>query len=237
MKTGSVALFCASGLLALGVASGFVPPVQRNSRCLLLEMALDPDPRDVVQDLELCTFDNRPGCVLLSQPGEHDHFLSKAAVFVFEHNEQGTQGVILGRQSAFSVGETAPGIAQVFAPNTLFIGGESGPDMAIMFHKYDLDGYAKYVGGGIYVGGLRQARERLDRREAVPKDFKFIFNTVQWAPGLLEQEIAQKRWDVVRMPREMVLEQKRPSSLWMAARNSLRSKQAFLDNDDSREDD
>jgi len=200
-------------------------------------MALEPAVGDIVEDIESCVFENRPGCVLLSQPGEHDHFLSKAAVFVFEHNEGGTQGVILGRQSAFSMGETAPGISPAFAPNTLFLGGESGPDMAIMFHKFDLEGYAKYVGGGIYVGGLRQARERVERREAVPNDFKFIFNTVQWAPGLLEAEIAQKRWDVIKMPRHMVLEQKRASNLWSLARNTLRSKKNLIDDDETREDD
>jgi len=189
-----------------------------------------------LQEVEPCLFDG-VGCVLLAQPGEHDHFLSKAAVFVFEHNERGTQGVILGRQSAFSLGETAPGIG-LFAPNPLFIGGESGPDMAIMFHRFDLGGYAKNVGGGIYVGGLRQARELVESRGAVPNDFKFIFNNVQWAPGLLQSEIEQKRWDVIRMPTSLVLEQKMASSIWTKARNTIRSKDgSLLDSDDFREDD
>jgi len=190
---------------------------------------------EVVQEVEPCIF-NGVGCVLLAQPGEHDHFLSKAAVFIFEHNERGTQGVILGRQSAFSLGETAPGIG-LFAPNALFIGGESGPDMAIMFHKFDLGGYAKNVGGGIYVGGLRQARELVESRSAEPNDFKFIFNNVQWAPGLLQNEIEQKRWDVIRMPTSLILEQKMASSIWAKARNTLRSKGSLLDSDESREDD
>jgi len=199
-------------------------------------MLATPHDTDGPEEVGPCTF--HKGCVLLSQPGEHDHFLSKAAVFVFEHNDKGTQGVILGRQSAFSVGETAPGIDRMFAPNTLFIGGENGPDMAIMFHKYDLDGYSKYVGGGVYVGGLRQARELIERRGAIPNDFKFIFNTVQWLPGLLEKEISEKRWDVVSMPREMILEQKRASGLWSMARSAIRKKgggEGLLDSDDSRE--
>lgn len=222
-------------LLVCTHAVGFVPSWQP---ARLKSLGLTFEPGDIVSSVEACSFAQRPGCVLLAQPGEHDHFLSKAAVFVFEHNKQGTQGVILTRPHAFSMGETAPGIDRVFEPNTIFIGGEQGPDMAIMFHKYDLDGMSKYVGGGIYVGGLRQARERIERREAVPNDFKFIFNTVQWAPGQLESEIAQKRWDVVKLPPEMVVEQKKASALWSNARNSLRSSNggALNDADNSREE-
>lgn len=169
----------------------------------------------------MCTFD-RAGVVLLAQPGERDHFLTKAAVFIFEHNERGTQGVILGRASAFDMGETAPGIG-LFRPNTLFMGGDQGPDMALMFHRFELDGYAKYVGGGVYLGGLQKAREKCEAREATPGDFKFIFNNVQWAPGLLEREIAERRWDVVRLPPHIVLQQKQASSIWSQARAKLRA--------------
>ena len=54
-----------------------------------------------------------------------------------------------------------------------------------------------------------------------PRDFKFIFNAVEWAPGVLEREIQEGRWDVVRMPPEMVLEQVHPDSVWASARSAL----------------
>lgn len=44
--------------------------------------------------------------------------------------------------------------------NTLWMGGEQGGDMAIMLHKYDLGGLSKYVGSGIYLGALRQGKEK-----------------------------------------------------------------------------
>jgi len=182
------------------------------------------DARNVVSSVEPCAFEGQTGVVLLAQPGEHDHFMMRAAVLIFEHNEQrGTQGVILGRASAFSLGETAPGIGGVFAPNTLFMGGEMGPDMAVMFHKYDLKGFSKYIGGGIYVGALKEAREMVEERLAHPNDFKFIFNNVEWGPGVLQSEISQGRWDVVKMPPDMILQQKQASNIWLQARNSLRS--------------
>lgn len=180
---------------------------------------------EIPEEVEASAFEGK-GCVLLAQPGEHDHFLHKGAVLVFEHDpKKGAQGAILGRPSAFSLGETAPNMPAALQPNTLFIGGQNGQDMAVMFHKYAFEGASKDVGNGIYVGGLKEARLALEDREAHPRDFKFIFNCVEWPPGVLEREIETGRWDVVRMPPDMVLEQKGSSAeaIWSRARNKLKA--------------
>ena len=51
----------------------------------------------------------RQGVVLVSQPGEHNHFLYEQAVFLLEFSERGSRGVILERPTAFSIGEISPG--------------------------------------------------------------------------------------------------------------------------------
>ena len=89
----------------------------------------------VPEKVEVVEFTGR-GCVLLAHQGEHDHFLHKAAVLICDHDEKrGSKGVILGRPSAFTLGETAPNMPPSLQPNTLFMGGKDGPDMALMFHK------------------------------------------------------------------------------------------------------
>jgi len=173
----------------------------------------------IVTDIERSEFTGS-GCVLLAQSNEYDHFLCKQAVFIYEHGLRGTCGVILERPTAFSMGETSPNIG-IFAPNTLFMGGGNGEDTALMFHKYDLSGYSKYVGSGIYLGGIREARQLLEERKAHPKDFKFIFNNVQWQPGQIEQEIKDGRWDVVRLPIDMILRQDISGTIWNQARRNI----------------
>ena len=95
--------------------------------------------------------------------------------------------------------------------------------MALMFHKFEFEGASKHVGNGIYIGGLKEAVKALEERVAHPRDFKFIFNCVEWSPGALEKEIEEGRWDVVRMPPEMILAQKGSSAeaIWSRARNQL----------------
>lgn len=101
------------------------------------------------------------------------------------------------------------------------MGGENGNDMAMMFHKYDLNGGAKYIGSGIYLGGLKQARELVESRQAHPRDFKFVFNYTVWPKGALEAEIAQGKWDVIQCPPDMLIKQE-GDSLWSRCRRKLR---------------
>lgn len=76
-------------------------------------------------------------------------------MFVFNHNDtKGTQGVIVNKETAFTMGEVSPNISP-FDANTLYTGGNDGPDMATMLHRFELNGSSKYVGGGIYLGGIR----------------------------------------------------------------------------------
>jgi hypothetical protein len=66
------------------------------------------------------------GVVLLAQPTEFNHFLTKSAVFVYDFGTgRGSKGVILERATAFSMGETSPNSGP-FNPNTLYLGGEDG---------------------------------------------------------------------------------------------------------------
>lgn len=113
---------------------------------------------------------------------------------------------MFNQPSAFTMGESAPN-SGVFESNSLFMGGQDGSDMAIMIHKYDLPELSKYVGGGIFIGGMRAAKDLVEDFKATPKDFKFIFNTCQWGPGVLQKEIEMGRWGVCEVPAELILSQ------------------------------
>ena len=166
----------------------------------------------------------RKGVVLVAQPAEDDDFLSKAAILIYDHGtDRGTTGVILERETAFSMGETSPNSGP-FEPNTLFLGGQGGSDTAMMFHKYDLEGFSKYIGFGMFLGGLKEAKELVVSRKAHPRDFKFIFNSVEWQSGILEREILGGRWDVANVPPDLILQQSKAreiDSIWLSVRKSL----------------
>ena len=162
------------------------------------------------------------GCILLAQPNDGSHFFIRAAIFIYQYSkEEGAKGVILERPSAFTMGETSPGVG-CFEANTLFIGGEQGSDTAIMLGRKPLEGACKYVGSGVYLGGMKSAKERVMNGDGVPKDYKFFFNHAEWEAGLLEREITDGKWDVIKAPPEDVLSQDpTKTEFWNRARNQL----------------
>ena len=94
--------------------------------------------------------------------------------------------------------------------------------MAIMLHAFEeLKGYVKPAGKGIYIGGIAQARELIAAGKAVPKDFKFFFNGIQWEPDRLAAEVAQGRWDIVLASPDLILKQGTGNTLWTRARREL----------------
>ena len=171
-------------------------------------------------ELKLCKFDG-PGCILLAKPDEYDHFFHHAVILLFEHNSKGSLGLMVDKPSAFTMGEMTPN-SEMFAPNILYTGGSDGSDTAVMLHKYDLGPYAKPVGSrGLYLGGLKEAKELVLAFKAHPRDFKFIFNNVQWGPGVLEKEIAAGKWDVCEAPADVVVNSDRVKCIWQTMRNVL----------------
>ena len=234
-----VIVFLAASYLVSHV-DGFLPPrvqLHRRGHSSTIALTLSTDDNDINSEMyvptkvipvEFCG----PGCVLLAQPNDSSHFFVRAAVFIYQYEkEEGARGVILERPSAFSMGETSPGIG-CFEANTLFIGGEQGSDTAIMLGKLQLEGACKYVGSGIYLGGMKAAKERVTDGIGLPKDYKFFFNHAEWEAGVLEKEIAAGTWDVIKAPPEDVLCQDSSGvEFWSRARNQLVS-EGLLKNDD-----
>lgn len=177
--------------------------------------------RDAPQSVQPCTFSG-PGCVLLATPVQLEGALLKSVVLVTEKDGAGVVGQIINKPSAWSMGEMAYE-SEHFQGNTLFAGGESGKDMAIMIHKYDLGGFTKHLGKGIYIGGSKEAREKIEAFQAHPKEFKFVFNSLHWAPGVLEKEIKGGKWDVCEVPVDMLVQQDEGhvTQLWRELRTRL----------------
>ena len=193
----------------------------------------------------------RQGVVLVSQPGEHNHFLYEQAVFLYEYTQRGSKAVILERPTAFTMGEISPGERLLEASSSStngvsqelecsrgtrsswvrsgrtsldadeWLGGDQGGDMAIMLHPYAFTEQSKECGAGIFLGGMRQARELVTQGKASPKDFKFFFNGIEWPPGQLEQEVEQGRWDVVEVSSDLILRQSSATTLWHRARKEI----------------
>lgn len=163
-----------------------------------------------------------PGSVLISKPEQLDNLLMRSVILVTEHSDKVTTGQIVNKPTGWNMEEMAYESGE-FKGNLLFKGGENGHDTAIMIHKYDLGGYSKPLGNGVYIGGSKQAREKVQSLETHPRDFKFIFNSIQWPPGALKAELDSGEWDVCKVPVEMLVQQDEEwvDRLWFTLRTAL----------------
>jgi len=151
-----------------------------------------------------------PGCVLVASPEEADHFFRHAVVLLLEHSDSGSKGVLLEMATAFTLEEMAPAafMEHPLGENSLFRGGSSGSDRAIMVHALEGVQTSKPIGRhGVFAGGMQEVKALVTEGKVSRDQVKFFFNHCEWLPGQLEREIAQKTWRVGFIPPELCMRQ------------------------------
>lgn len=190
----------------------------------------------------------RPGAVLIAPDHEHNHFLKKAAVFVYAvgldvFGERAVRGVVLDHPTVFTMGEMAPGTVQgLLAGNLLFQGGDQGNDKVLMMH--DDAGFGREIGNsGVYEGGLVAATRLVDDGDSEPDRFKFFFNHVEFSDRVLRSMLAQTdsdgdAWISAEIPVDLVLDSDLDKGeAWRGLRRKLKAvmeEDTDNDNDNTR---
>lgn len=157
----------------------------------------------------------RPGIVLLSPKDEFNHYLRRAAVFIYgmgidDFGEEAIRGVIVDQPTPFTMGEMTPNVVGMLASNLLWRGGNSGKDSALLLHACGGDD-AKPVGdSGIYEGGLDQAMDLCNEGLTDASQYKFFFNFCQFSPTEMEQMLNDKYedgdgWMSLEVPPHIIL--------------------------------
>jgi putative AlgH/UPF0301 family transcriptional regulator len=136
-----------------------------------------------------------PGSVLVSQPEQFDAFFHEAVLLLLEHSsDRGSRGVLLNRETPFTMGEMAAGM-DCFADNIVYRGGNGGEDTVLMLHcQAGLPGSTLVGESGLFLGGLKGAQELVGSGQVDASAFKFFFNTQVWAPGQLQTELESNVW-------------------------------------------
>jgi putative transcriptional regulator len=169
-----------------------------------------------------CLDDICAGSLLVAMPALADPTFAGTVVYVLDHSESGTLGVVLGRPSQVEIRDVLPGwcdlavepgvfhvggpcetdtalcLATVGDPETPGTGGEGVPGLrrvAGKVHLVDLDGDASALVG--HIVGLR-----------------VFAGYAGWSPGQLAAEIAEGAWACVRGRAEDVLSRAAGPQLW-----------------------
>jgi putative AlgH/UPF0301 family transcriptional regulator len=184
-----------------------------------------------------CLDDVSPGSLLVAMPALTDPTFSGTVVFVLDHSDTGTLGVVLGRPSQVAIRDVLPGWCDLAVePGVFHVGGPCETDTALCLamtggssapgtgdegertglrrvagtvHLVDLDADASAVAG--HIDGLR-----------------VFAGYAGWSPGQLAAEIAEGAWACVPGRAEDVLSSASGPDLWRAVMGRQTGRLAVL---------
>ena len=177
-------------------------------------MAQQEDPEDYVAPTAHRV---RAGTLLLADTDLHEPTFRRTVIYIVEHNDGGTLGVVLNRPSETAVYNVLPQWAKLVAkPKTMFIGGPVKRDAALCLAVLRVGAVPDDVPGLRHVAG-RMAMVDLD---ADPDSIAPVVEGVRifagysgWTIGQLEGEIERDDWIVLSALPSDVLVQPRVD-LW-----------------------
>ncbi|GAA15074.1 hypothetical protein GOALK_120_01310 [Gordonia alkanivorans NBRC 16433] len=151
----------------------------------------------------------RPGTALIASTDLIEPTFARTVIYVIEHNEAGSLGVVLNRMSQTAVHNLLPQWTDIAAsPRALYIGGPVKQDAAlclgVMKHGYDVDDHPalRPVDGRVVLVDLDADPEPLSE---VLEGVRIFAGYSGWGIGQLDDELDQFSWMLASaLPRDLL---------------------------------
>jgi putative AlgH/UPF0301 family transcriptional regulator len=175
--------------------------------------------RNAVPALSVGSLDDvRPGALLVALPTLTDPTFAGAAVYVLDHSDTGTIGVVLGRPSEVRIGDVLPGWAELAVePSVFHVGGPCEADTALCLAirrgqgPLDPDSGLREVAGQVYLVDLDSDPDGLDGEI---EGLRVFAGYAGWSAGQLAGELSEGAWACVPGEPGDVLSPASGADLW-----------------------
>ncbi len=143
-----------------------------------------------------CLADVRPGVLLVALPGLTDPTFAGAVVYVLDHSETGTLGVVLGNPSQVDIRDVLPGWCDLAVePGVFHVGGPCETDTALCLARADSvpgpDSGLRPVADGIHLVDLEGDPELV---VGTVQGLRVFAGYAGWSPGQLAAELTEGAW-------------------------------------------
>ena len=159
-----------------------------------------------------------PGTLLVAMPALSDPNFAGTVVFVLDHNDSGTLGVVLGRPSQVEIRDVLPGWCDLAVePGVFHVGGPCETDTALCLATCPGDraepAGLRRVAGDVYLVDLDADPDDLDGGVS---GLRVFAGYAGWSPGQLAGEMAEGAWACVPGTPGDVLSDLSGPELWRA---------------------
>lgn len=143
------------------------------------------------------------GSLLIASPGMHDATFDRTVVFVIEHDEAGSMGLVLNRPSELLVSDALPDFGLFAHPDRLYVGGpvEQGTALVLAEPSDPASPDMHFMHNGIGLLDLATKRDPSVHLERA----RVFSGYAGWGPRQLETELRSGAWIIGRCD---------PSDLW-----------------------
>jgi len=176
-----------------------------------------------------CLDDVCPGSLLVAMPSLADPTFAGTVVYVLDHSDTGTLGVVLGRPSAVEIRDVLPGWYDLAVDPAVFhVGGPCETDTALCLALTD---------AAVPAEGLRRVAGRvhlvdLDADPSLVADelagLRVFAGYAGWSPGQLAAEVAEGAWACVPGRPEDVVSRAAGPELWRSVMGRQTGRLAVL---------
>ncbi|KGQ69723.1 hypothetical protein OA57_10470 [Chelonobacter oris] len=165
---------------------------------------------------------------LLAMPGMDDPFFKNALIYLCEHNEQGSMGIMLTRTTELSVAEIIAKMNFLIADqrhyqqdDVVLIGGPVSVERGFILHTKCVPPFqhSVAVSDQIWLTTSADVLQTIGRPDE-PEKYLVALGCCTWRSGQLEQEIADNAWLVLE-PSEHLLFDVPHDRRWLEANRSL----------------
>jgi putative transcriptional regulator len=178
-----------------------------------------------------CLDDVCPGSLLVAMPALTDPTFAGTVVYVLDHSDNGTLGVVLGRPSQVEIRDVLPGWCDLAVEPTVFhVGGPCETDTALCLATSPVtdpadDSPLRRVAGNVYLVDLDTDPSELTEQIT---GLRVFAGYAGWSTGQLAGEIAEGAWACVSGRPGDVLGAAAGPDLWRAVMGRQSGRLAVL---------
>jgi len=134
------------------------------------------------------------GTLLIAEPFLRDPNFQRTVILLCEHQDEGSFGFVLNRESGSTLEELLPDVTSLAIP--VYYGGPVQTDTLHFLHSCpaEIPGGME-LGEGVYWGGdFNVALEGLESGAVDPRMIRFFLGYSGWTSGQLDTELKERSW-------------------------------------------
>jgi putative transcriptional regulator len=155
------------------------------------------------------------GMFLVARRTLDDPHFGQSVVYLVEHGEDGTLGLIVNRRGDISLSEALPDIEDKQAStHALYYGGPVGlPKILMLVRSESATEGMEHVANGVYISSDRRVLDEVLAAKKPESEVRFYIGHSGWAAGQLDFELEHGSWYVVAADTDAIFSGK-TDSLW-----------------------